>query len=100
MTNTRQARDNEARPARDALTWLSLCALWAVLPLLPHLPIWISLLFACLLTWRYVSEHHGWPLPNRVLRLTMALSATVAVYKSYGALLGRDASIGLLVILL
>ena len=66
----------------------------------PRLPIWISLLLACLLAWRYVSEHHGWPLPNRVLRLAMALLTVIAVYKEYGALLGRDASVGLLVVLL
>src|SRR5713226_9878522 len=100
MTNTTLALDDEARAERDALVWVLLCTVWAVLPLLPRLPIWISLLLACLLAWRYVSEHHGWPLPNRVLRLAMAGLAVVAVYKHYGALLGRDASLGLLVVLL
>jgi len=100
MPDTTPVLDDEARPGRGALVWVLLCTVWAVLPLLPHLPIWIALLLACLLAWRYVSEHHGWPLPNRVLRLAMVLLAVVAVYKHYGALLGRDASLGLLVVLL
>ncbi len=100
MISTTLPLDDEARPARGALAWLLLCVIWSVLPLLSYLPMWIALLFACALAWCYLAAHHGWPLPNRALHLAMALVAIIAVYKHYGMLLGRNAGIGLLVVLI
>ncbi|TAM45001.1 MAG: DUF3488 domain-containing protein [Burkholderiaceae bacterium] len=87
------------RDARDTLFLLAVIG-WVILPQVSHLPLWCSALAAGVLVWR------GWlavtlrPLPgNRWLfgLLVVAIGATLATHRT---LLGRDAGVTLIVVLL
>ena len=87
------------RDSRDTLFLLAVIA-WVLLPHAAHLPLWCSALAGALLAWR------GWlalslrPLPARWLvlgALVLAVGATLATHRT---LLGRDAGVTLLAVLL
>ena len=90
---------NLPRDSRDTLFMLVVIA-WVVLPQVGHLPLWCSLLAAAVLLWR------GWlaatlrPLPSRwwlLAPLVVTVGATLFTHKT---LLGRDAGVTLIVVLL
>ncbi len=87
------------RDSRDTL-FLLLVMAWVVMPQLSHLPIWCSLLAFSLMLWR------GWlalflrPLPSRWWLLGLLLLTLAATISSHKTLLGRDAGVTLIVVLL
>jgi transglutaminase-like putative cysteine protease len=85
-----------APPDRYALNWLLAATAFAMLPLLAHVPLWLSSAVGILLVWRYLVAHHRWPAPQRWLRIVVTLTLGLAIFKAYGTLLGRDAGIALL----
>jgi protein-glutamine gamma-glutamyltransferase len=87
------------RDSRDTL-FLLLVITAVVLPQVAHLPIWCSGLVAGVLVWRGTLAWQSKPLPSRwwlVALLIVAIAATLATHKT---ILGRDAGVTLLVILL
>ena len=87
------------RDARDTL-FLLLVIAWVVVPQINALPIWCSLLATSVLLWRGKLALNNAPLPNawwRLGLLTMAVAATIFTHKT---LLGRDAGVTLIVVLL
>jgi protein-glutamine gamma-glutamyltransferase len=87
------------RDSRDTL-FLLLVITAVVLPQVAHLPIWCSGLVAGVLLWRGTLAWQSKPLPSRwwlVALLIVAIAATLATHKT---ILGRDAGVTLLVILL
>ena len=87
------------RDSRDTLFLLAVIA-WVLLPQVAHLPIWCSALAAAVLVWRAYLALRNQALPGRwwlagLLALTMA-----ATYSTHSTLLGRDAGVTLLVVLL
>jgi len=87
------------REARDTLFLLGVIA-WVVLPQVSHLPLWCSLLAATVLVWR------GWlallsrPLPSRWWLLALLVATLSATLFTHKTLLGRDAGVTLIVVLL
>jgi transglutaminase-like putative cysteine protease len=87
------------RDVRDTLFLLAVIG-WILLPQAAHLPLWCSGLAALLLLWR------GWlaltlrPLPARGWLFGLVLLAVAATFASYRTLLGRDAGVTLIVVLL
>ena len=91
--------NNLPRDSRDTL-FLMLVITAVVLPQVAHLPIWCSSLVAGVLAWRGTLAWQSKPLPSRwwlVVLLIIAIAATLATHKT---ILGRDAGVTLLVILL
>jgi transglutaminase-like putative cysteine protease len=89
-----------ARPLRAG----SLYALLAAIALIaaPHvqrLPIWVSAFALALIGWRMLVAWREWPLPSRWLLAALALFVGGGVMLSYGPLLGRDASVALLAVM-
>ncbi len=87
------------RDARDTLFLLTVIAL-IVLPQVGNLPWWCSALTAAMLVWRGTLAVQGKPLPGKWWRmglLAVTLAATLATYRT---LLGRDAGVTLVVVLL
>lgn len=87
------------RDARDTLFLLAVIA-WLALPLAAHLPLWCIALTAAMLAWRGWLTVHGRPLPSRwwlAALLALTLAATWATHRT---LLGRDAGVTLIVVLL
>src|SRR5665647_1759227 len=87
------------RDSRDTLFVLLVIG-WVVLPQLGHLPLWCSLLGAAVLLWR------GWlalalrPLPSRWWLLALLALTVAATLVTHKTLLGRDAGLTLIVVLL
>jgi transglutaminase-like putative cysteine protease len=74
----------------------------AVLVLAPHtlhLPVWVSLLCCATLVWRGAITLLGRRMPPGLLLLPLAAGAMVGVFQSYHTLLGRDAGVAMLVLL-
>jgi transglutaminase-like putative cysteine protease len=87
------------RDSRDTLFLLAVIA-WVLLPQVSHLPAWCSMMAAAMLLWRGVLAWGNRPLPNKwwlALALVLAISATLFSHKT---LLGRDAGVTLVVVLL
>lgn len=91
--------------SRSPLTVSRISALVAVLglaaaPLTLHLPLWIILFCLLLGLWRMVAARGAWPLPGKALRFVFAVAALVGIYLTFGTIVGRDAGVALLVIVL
>jgi protein-glutamine gamma-glutamyltransferase len=87
------------RDARDALFLLCVIA-WVILPQVSHLPWWCSVLAAGVLLWRGKLAWDSLPLPSlwwRMGLLAVTIGATLVTHKT---LLGRDAGVTLIVVLL
>ncbi len=87
-------------PDRQAFYWLYLTAACAVAPVAVELPVWLTLVFAFSLGWRYAADHRGWYRPGRVLRTLLLVLMVAAIYLQYRRLLGREPGVALLVGLL
>ena len=93
------ALKNLPRDARDTL-FLLLVIAWVVLPQISALPLWCSLLAAGVLLWRGKLAFDSAPLPSAWWRLGLLAVAITATYFSHKTLLGRDAGVTLVVVLL
>ncbi len=80
--------------------WLLLALIMVTAPHAERVPWWITLLAATLLVWRLYITIHGLHLPRKWLLLLIAAGGLGGIYISYGRILGRDASVALLVIML
>lgn len=99
LTAIRQRLAALPRDARDTLFLLGVIA-WVVLPHVAHLPVWCSLLTAGLLLWRGQLAVRSRPLPSRwwmAALIALTLGATLLTYRT---VLGRDAGVTLIVLLL
>ncbi|MCE1162092.1 MAG: DUF3488 and transglutaminase-like domain-containing protein [Thiomonas sp.] len=87
------------RDARDTLFLLTV-SLLLMLPLFIHLPGWTSALVLGLLAWRAALAWRGAPLPGRALIVLILLLAVAITLWEFHTLLGRDAGVALLCVLL
>lgn len=87
------------RDARDTLFLLGVIA-WTILPHTTHLPLWCSLLAAAILSWRGRLAVRGAPLPPRWNVVAVLAAAIALTLWSEGTLLGREAGVTLLVVLM
>ena len=87
------------REARDTLFLLVVIA-WVILPHVPDLPWWCTLLAVVVLVWRGTLAVTGRPLPTRVWLMFLLLVTMVGTWVSHSTLLGRDAGVTLTVALL
>lgn len=87
------------RDSRDTLFLLAVIA-WVLLPQTAHLPLWCSASAGAVLLWRGWLALKSGPLPGKIwLVLLLALTVT-ATYATHRTLLGRDAGVTLLAVLL
>ena len=96
FTNTLK---NLPRDSRDTLFLLLVIAA-VVLPQVVHLPLWCSALVAGVLVWRGTLAWKSQPLPSRWWLVTLLVVAVAATFATHRTILGRDAGVTLLVILL
>ena len=90
-----------SRLSRDKADTLLLLfsALLVLAPHVAHLPLWVSALCALTLLWRGVITLQGKRMPPSLLLLPLAAGAMLGVAHSYQTLLGRDAGVAMLVLL-
>jgi transglutaminase-like putative cysteine protease len=102
---------SEATGRRAPITWrltrdksdtllLLAAALMVLAPHLPHLPPWISALACATLLWRATITWLGKRMPPIWLLVPVAVASMGGVYVTYRTLLGRDAGVAMLVLLL
>lgn len=87
------------RDARDTLFLLAV-SLLLMLPLFLHLPPWIGVLVVLLLAWRALLAWRGAPLPRRGVLATILFVCAALVLWEFHTLVGRDAGVALLCVLL
>lgn len=86
--------------AQPHLLLLMTGVIMAAAPHLPRLPVWVGALTAVLFVWRAWAGWREDPLPRRWLLAPLTLLIVFGVYLSHHTLLGRDAGVTLLVVLL
>lgn len=89
-----------AEPDRVALQWLLASGLMACAALALELPLWVSVVFALSVAWRYATERYHFYRPGRLVRYLLVALVMAGVYREFGTILGRDPGLGLLVALL
>ncbi|HZF78575.1 MAG TPA: DUF3488 domain-containing protein, partial [Rubrivivax sp.] len=87
------------RDARDTLFHLAVIA-WAVAPHLLHLPPWCGVMTAALLSWRARLALRGGALPKRWVVSVLLLLACALTLWGERTLLGKEAGITMLVVLM
>ena len=87
------------RDTRDTL-FLLLVIAWVLVPQLGRLPLWCSALALAVLTWRGVLAWQARPLPSRWWLLGLLALTIAATVLTHRTVLGRDAGVTLLVVLL
>ena len=90
---------NLPRDSRDTL-FLLLVIAWVLLPQAAHLPLWCNALSAAVLAWRGWLALGSKPLPGRWWLAGLLAAAVAGTFFSHQTLLGRDAGVTLLVVLL
>jgi transglutaminase-like putative cysteine protease len=99
MTRLSLALQRLPRDARDTL--FQLCVIgWTLLPHLSHLPAWCSLLAAAMLGWRVRLALQNGALPGRWLVAALLALAVVLTLWSEKTLLGKEAGVTMLVVLM
>ena len=87
-----------SRDKADTLLLLA-GALMVLAPHAGHLPPWVSALCATTLAWRAAITLRGTRLPPPILLLPLAMAAVGGVFLTYHTVLGRDAGVAMLVLL-
>ncbi len=94
-----QSLKNLPREARDTLFLLVVIA-WVLAPQVTNLPLWCSSMAGAVLLWRGYLAVRGFALPSRWWLLGLLVVATGATYFTHRTLLGRDAGVTYIVVLL
>ncbi len=87
------------RDARDTLFLLAVIAL-IVLPQAANLPWWCTAITAMVLVWRSTLAVEARPLPGKWARIGLLVLALAATFATHRTLLGQEAGVTLIVILL
>lgn len=87
-----------SRDKADTMLLLA-SALLVLAPHAAHLPLWVSLLCGVTLAWRALITLSGRRMPPALVLLPLAAGAMLGVQFSYDTLLGKDAGVAMLVLL-
>ncbi len=86
------------RETRDTLFQLAVIA-WTITPHLLHVPVWCAVMSLALLLWRGQLALRSGALPNRWVISALLVAAALATFWSERTLLGKQAGITMLVVL-
>ncbi len=95
MTDTTLSRLSPA-----ALTVLVLSLGLVMAPHVLHIAPWMSVWAMTAAMWRLAVARRGWHLPGLLARVTMVAIGLAGVYLDHSAILGRDAGVALLIVML
>jgi len=93
-------------PSSNSLLWLMIGLSLGALPHFSYQPLWVTIIFTAMIAWRCMNIWHDWPLPSKQhrsmkwLQLGIACIAILLLLTSYGSLIGRDAGVALLTVML
>jgi transglutaminase-like putative cysteine protease len=86
------------RDKQDTLLLLASTVL-VLLPHTAHLPLWVTLLCGATLVWRALLTLLGRRMPTNLVLAPLAVAAMAGVLQTYHTVLGRDAGVAMLVLL-
>ena len=95
----RQTFASQPRDARDTL-FLLFVIVWVIAPQVGNLPGWATLMASGLILWRGWLAWKGLPLPSRWTLLVFVAAAVAGTLFTHRTILGRDAGVTLIVMLL
>jgi transglutaminase-like putative cysteine protease len=78
------------------LTFSASVILLAMIPHLPHLPVWVPAIFIGSLLWRIAIEIRGATMPKKWISNLLALVSLISVFSNYRSLNGLEAGTALL----
>lgn len=84
--------------SRRALVWLIVCQFVVVLPHLGRVPLWILAVYSGSALWRLQMHRQRAGMPARWLRFLLGVGGGMAVFFSYGTLIGLEPMVGLLLV--
>lgn len=87
-------------PPLPAAHWLFAGVALVIAPHALRLPAWIVALASALLAWRWLAAAGRLPLPGRWLLATLLVAAAAGLFLQYRTLLGRDAGVATLTLML
>jgi transglutaminase-like putative cysteine protease len=87
-----------SRDKQDTLLLLASTVL-VLLPHTAHLPLWVTLLCGATLVWRALLTLLGRRMPANLVLVPLAVAAMAGVLQTYHTVLGRDAGVAMLVLL-
>lgn len=79
---------------------LLVSVLLVILPQVPRLPVWLSLLCLAAIGWRLLHDMGKLPLPNRLARMALVILSILGLFVSYHTIVGREAGSALLILML
>ena len=83
---------------RNALIWLLSAHFFSVFPHFFRTPIWlVSIVLSCIAI-RIMIYRGRWDYPNRAVKFVLVVIGVVAIYANYGAVMGPDAGVALLIL--
>tara|TARA_R110001606_G_scaffold399310_1_gene584682 strand:- start:15961 stop:17949 length:1989 start_codon:yes stop_codon:yes gene_type:complete len=97
---------NNSQPSSTSLLWLMAGLTLGALPHFIYQPLWVAVMFIAMIIWRIMAIRSVWPLPTKrfsslkVFHLSIAGIAFLLLFISYGNLIGRDAGVALLTVML
>ena len=92
--------EKQLLPSVTGKLWLIAALFLVLLPHLLRMPVWLSLACIGIFGWRLAHEMKGWSLPRRPLRMAITLLAFTAVALLFKTVIGRDAGVALLSVML
>jgi transglutaminase-like putative cysteine protease len=95
-----KAYEAQLTPTFSGKLWLLAALFMVLLPHLIRMPLVLSLACVAVFGWRLAHELKGWSLPRRALRWAITLIAFAAVAALFKTVVGRDAGVALLSVML
>jgi protein-glutamine gamma-glutamyltransferase len=99
-SNTKTSVKTDTSIPRRPLLWMAAALLFTLPPFFDSLVPWVPSLFLVSIALKFWMEPKGYRLRSVVLKLLLVAVAVTAVFFSYGAMKGVEASISLLVVLM
>ncbi|PKM05316.1 MAG: DUF3488 domain-containing protein [Gammaproteobacteria bacterium HGW-Gammaproteobacteria-6] len=84
---------------RNSLAWLLVAQIVVLLPQLPRLPLWVSVLWIGCAVWRVQIQRMRWVYPGNLLKALGVLLIAIGVFVTQGSMIGLDAAVMLLLLL-
>ncbi len=90
----------QTKISMQAIIWLLLSLSITFTLYAFNLENWVPACFVVFGVWRYLIEKNTWAYPKLWLRFPLTIAGGFAVLATYGSLFGRDASVGLLAVMI
>jgi len=82
------------------MLWILICQLSVILPHVLRIPFWVSLFCLLIGVWGFLAVSGKWKYPKKYTLIMLVVFACVAIGYSYKTLIGQDAGVSLLMIMM